>query len=90
MRRVIVFFVFVSITIRLFAQSDFLYTGKGEREYLKIRKDKIILKAKSVAEAKLLTKQIAFRSAYDVDYDMVIATIDTLQINIDDLTKIPS
>lgn len=80
MKHIIAFLVFTTIAMGLFAQSDFYYTDKGEKVSLKIRKDKVILKIKSAKEVKALTKQTAFLSAYDVSSDMVIATIDTLQI----------
>ena len=87
MKRIIVFLIFVSTTAGLFAQSDFIYSEKGEKLYFKIRNDKLILKTKSAIEAKALSKQTVFRSAYDVNYDMVIITIDTLQINRNNLMQ---
>ncbi len=87
MKRIIVFFILIKISIGLFAQSDFFYTEKGGKEYFKIRKDRVILKTKGV-EAKALSGQTTiFRSVRDVNYDMVIATIDTLQINLDGLRQ---
>jgi len=87
MKRFILFLVFVKITTVLLAQSDFFYTDKGEKETFKIRKDKMILKTKSATDAKVLSNQAIFRSAYDVSYDCVIATIDTFQIKLDDLKQ---
>jgi subtilisin family serine protease len=86
MKHTIVFLVFISITARLFAQSDFYYTDKGEKETFKIRKDKVILKTRSADEAKALSKQSFFRSSYDA-HDWIIATIDTMQIKLDGLKQ---
>ena len=44
MKRLIIVLIFVNITTGLLAQSDFFYNAKGEKEYFKIRKDKIVLK----------------------------------------------
>ena len=46
-------------------------TEKGKKEYLTIRKDKVIMKCTSENEAKALSKASCFRSAYDINYDMV-------------------
>ncbi len=87
MKHIILFLVFVSISTVLFAQVDFLYSEKGEKEYLKIRKDKMIIKTKSPEDAKALVKETVFYSAYDIYDNMVIATIDTLQTKLDGLNK---
>ena len=87
MKHIIIFLVFVNITIGLFAQSDFFYTDNGEKEYFTIRKDRVILKAKSETEAKTLTKQTFFLSARNVGNDMVIATIDTVEIRLENLKQ---
>jgi len=86
-RSFIVFLVFTSIATGLLAQVDFLYNGKGEKDYFNVRKDKVIIKTKSALEAKELTKQSIFHSASDINYDIVIATIDSTIVNLDDLLQ---
>ena len=76
MKRFFLIIVYVCITAGSFAQSEFFYTDKGEKEIFKVRTDKLILKAKSAEEAKALCKQEFFISAYDVCFDWVIASID--------------
>ena len=59
-------------------------------EHLNIRKDKVIVKTRSNAEAKELSKKDIFlsdRPAYDIDV-FVIATIDPSKTNLNDLLKI--
>jgi hypothetical protein len=50
MKRLILFLVLANITLGLFAQSDFFYTPNGEKEYFKVRKDKVLLKTQSKTE----------------------------------------
>jgi hypothetical protein len=83
-RKIFIVIFLAKITIGLFAQSDFYYTDKGEKETFKIRKDKVILKTKSEAIAKTLSKDAIFHTAYNM-HDWVIASIDTLQIKLDGL-----
>jgi len=91
MKRIIVTFIFLAnITIGLFAQSELFYYGdNGKKESFKIRKDKAIIKTKSTTEAQALSKNAAFRSAYDVNYNWIIATIDTLQTKLNELNQRP-
>ena len=59
-------------------------------EHLNTRKDKVIIKTRSNAEAKELSKQAIFlseRPAYDVGI-WVIATIDSSKTNLNDLLKV--
>ena len=69
---------------------DFFYSSNGEKECFKIRKDKVIIKCKTEADAKELTKQNVFITAYNVNYDMVIATIDPKKTNLENLMQIAS
>ena len=71
----------------LYDGSDFYYGDGGKEEYFKIRKDKIVIKTKSVEEAKALCKQDIFLRAYDVNGIWVLATIDPRQINLEDLLQ---
>ena len=66
---------------------DFFYTDNGEKETFTIRKDKVILKAKSEVEADALSKNAIFVSARTVDYDWVIATINPQKTKLDNLLQ---
>ncbi len=68
--------------------TDFFYNDKGEKSYLKIRKDKLILKCTSAEDAKALTKEPFFTSAYDVGH-WVIGTIEPKKTKLDELLKEP-
>ena len=72
-------------------ETDFYYTDIGEKEYFIVRKDKVILKCKSEAEAKALAKQKIFLSAYTIAYDesssWVIGTIDPEKTKLNDLLQ---
>ena len=67
------------------------YTDKGEKLVFNIRKDKVIIKTKSDADAKELTKQDIFlsdRPAYDVAGCWVIATIDSVKTQLNDIMQL--
>jgi len=63
-------------------ETDFYYTETGEKEFLNIRKDKVIIKTESVENAKALCSQPVFISAYNVGF-WVLATIDPSKTNPD-------
>ena len=67
---------------------DFYYTGVGEKEIFTIRKDKVIIKTDSEADAKALIENEIFQFAYTVGYTWVLATIDPKKTTLDDLLKI--
>ena len=69
------------------AQYDFYYSSDGEKISLKIRKDRVILKAISEDEAKTLSMQACFIMAYYVSDDWVIAAIDTSKMGLDELMQ---
>jgi subtilisin family serine protease len=71
----------------LFAQSDFFYSSNGEKEIFKIRKDKVILKSKSVTGMQKILQKTSISSAYSLGENMVIASIDTLAIRMDTLIQ---
>jgi subtilisin family serine protease len=88
MKRLMLFFVFFAgITARAFSQSDFFYANGGERVYFKFKKDRVILRAKSATEAKSLSPQSGFLSGYNVDEKIIISTIDTLQVRLEDFKQ---
>jgi hypothetical protein len=70
-------------------ETDFFYTDAGEKEFFKVRKDKLVLKCQSADDAKALCKESVFLSAYDVNYVWVIGTINPQKTTLDDLLKIP-
>jgi hypothetical protein len=71
----------------LFAQSDFFYSSKGEKEWFKIRKDKVILKPESAIGAQRILLRRGINSAYSFGEDKIIAAIDTLKIEKDTLIQ---
>jgi len=71
----------------LYDGTDFFYTNAGNKEYFKIRKDKVIIKTKSAEDAKVLCQQNIFRLAECVSGIWVLATIDPRQIKLDDLLQ---
>ena len=66
----------------------FIYTDEGKKEFFTIRKDKVIIKTDSEADAKALIENKVFIFAYDVAYVWVLATIDSKKTTLDDLMKI--
>jgi len=80
MKRIIFFFVLANITLGLFAQPEFFYTNSGEREYFSIRKDRIIIKAQSETEARALASESFFLWAHVVNFNMVVASIDSIKV----------
>ena len=77
MRRLMLFLVIGSMAINCFAQSEFIYSTDGKKEYFKVRKDRVIIKTNSEMEARALSKQSIFVATRSFGQDMVIATIDT-------------
>lgn len=71
----------------LYGGDDFYYRDDGEKEYFKIRKDRVIIKTISAEKAKALCRQNIFLSAYDMSYIWVLATIDPRQIILEDLLQ---
>jgi len=71
-----------------FDENPFYYNDKGEKVLFSIKKDKVIIKVKSEAEAKVLAEHSVFLSAYNAAYVWVIASIDPLKTNLDDLLQI--
>ena len=67
---------------------NFFYSIQGEKVYLKVRKDKVIIKAESADEALKLQDNAVFLSAEAVPVYWVLATIDSLKTNLDDLLQI--
>lgn len=77
----------------LHEETDFYYgkeegEGHNHRIYFTVRKDKLIVKCESETDAKALTKQAIFSSAYELDY-WVLGTIDPKKTKLDDLLKMP-
>jgi len=66
--------------------SDFFYYNEEKIEYFRVRTDKVVIKTNSVSDAKSLSKESVFTTAYDVDF-WVIATIDPKKTKINDLMK---
>ncbi|MDR0763069.1 MAG: S8 family peptidase [Bacteroidales bacterium] len=88
MKKIILFTVLqVSISIGLFAQTDFFYSKDGKKEEFKIRKDKVLVKTKSLSDAKRISEQAIFRTAYNLNDERVIATIDTLKVDAEKLKQ---
>ena len=65
---------------------DFYYTDTGKKEVLKVRKDKVIIKAESADIAKTMCNESVFMSAYDVGF-WVIATINPKKTKLEHLLK---
>ena len=65
---------------------DFHYLTDWRKQYYKIRKDKVILKARTETEAKTLAEQPLFIEAHNIG-NLVLATIDPLQIKLSDLLQ---
>jgi len=70
------------------AQTDFFYSINGERETFNVRKDRVVLKTNSEEGARAVSAQTVFRAARTVGYDMVIATIDSLSVTLENLRQI--
>ena len=68
-------------------ETDFFYNVDGNRDVLSIRKDKVIVKTKSEGEAKALSSQTVFLSAYNVGF-WVFGTIDPSKTNLDKLMEL--
>ena len=77
--------------------TDFYYTDEGKIESFSIRKDKVIIKAKSEAEAEALCGQPVFSLAFIVGFDVhsgvsyfwVIGDIDPKKTKLADLMQLP-
>jgi len=91
MKRIIVFFVLAFLSVvGLFAQTDFFYTANG-KETFKVRKDRIVIRAtpvENVNALSALSTHTALLSTHMVGYDMLIATIDTLNSTLEDLRQV--
>jgi len=87
MKKLLWFSLSVSFIVGLFAQSDFFYSAKGEKENFKIRKDMVILKFEPETDIKSLVEPSFFISAYTFGDNFIIATIDTLAIDINGLKQ---
>jgi hypothetical protein len=91
MKRIIIFFVLAFLnTVGLFAQTDFFYTANG-KETFKVRKDRIVIRAtpvENVNALSALSTHTALLSTHMVGYDMLIATIDTLNSTLEDLRQV--
>ncbi|MDR0872624.1 MAG: S8 family serine peptidase [Prevotellaceae bacterium] len=90
MKKIILFLVLANITIGLFAQTDFFYQPNGEKELFKIRKDKILIKAKSEDYSKELLSRDVFISAFRLNRKDIVASIDTAKNTFEDLRKDPN
>ena len=68
-------------------ETDFFYDNNGDKGVISIRKDKVIIKTKSEEDAKTLSSQTVFHSAYNVGF-WVFATINPSKTNLDALMKL--
>ena len=88
MKRLFLFLVMTNIVFGLFAQTDFFYSYTGSKEQFKIRKDKILVITKSISDTKKIMEQTSvFRSAYNLNDERIIVTIDTLDTNMEKLKQ---
>ena len=87
MKQIAILFLFAITSTGLHAQSNFLYTTKGEKIYFTERKHQVIIRAKTADEAKILAADTIFCSAFARSYDLAIATIDTLKVNLNTLKQ---
>ena len=71
------------------AATDFYYYENGEKATFNVRSDRVILKCKYEDEAKALSEESFFTSAYIVEYVWVITTINPSKVKLDDLLKRP-
>ena len=71
---------------------DFWYTETGEKAYVIIRKDRVILKCASIDDVNELSKQAVFRWSPNItgnDIIYVIGAIDPSKVQLDDLLQMP-
>jgi hypothetical protein len=89
MKRLFLFLILASISIGMFAQSDFYYTPTGEKEYLKVRKDQVILRTQPKIDFEKIAQQSIFSSVENLDYNsnLLKATINPKQTNKEGLKK---
>jgi hypothetical protein len=65
------------------------YSSSGVKEMLAIKNDRVIIKTKSVADAKTLAVNSVFRSTQNLGEGWVIASIDPKKTKLDVLKKMP-
>ena len=69
----------------VFAQSNFIYTSEGEKLYFTVRKDKVLIKTNQESNASSLSAQDAFQSVSIINGNTVIATVNPLDFDIEQL-----
>ena len=87
MRKLIICFVVLSFSLQSFAQQYFVYTATGRKEYFKVRKDMMLITAKSDQSANNLLKQAVFDSVYVQIGKQLIVIVDSIKIKMADIEQ---
>ena len=82
MKKIIFFPLFLLFTTVLFAQTDFYYSKNGQKEYLKTRKDMVLIKCFPETNMETWVNRYDIISAYLIAEHLIIASIDSLTTNL--------
>jgi subtilisin family serine protease len=74
----------------LFAQSDFYYAKDGKKEYLKIRKDMVLIQCAPETNMEVWIRQPHFISASLIADHLIVAAIDSVKTPINTLKRDPN
>jgi subtilisin family serine protease len=87
MKRFLLTLLLVNITLGVLAQTDFFYSLDGKKEHFTIRKNKIIIKAKSSISRQKILQQPMLKSTNIIYDNFLITTIDSATTKINELLK---